>query len=314
MQFVGGDGFLICGRVGFDELWITLQPWKFGNTNQDTAEGDLVSDDGIEIERGGIPVLLEEDLGGIDSDEVASIPWAVIVALTGISFLMPVHEVIVEHEDQFEMKMGSFAGDGLTGVCGAAHDTDGITGLDGLAGAEIFANGREMGIERKDFPTLHLVAQDHINAVIGQGRFFVQVSHRPVGRGINRIDGFPAVIALNTADVDAFMHLPAFGSDAAEGPAGPGSADGADEIFFFCARFEQRLVRGGQDEMADVRWRRLGFRKCLNYGEDIPIGCTAASTRKEVKQQKERQEVLRNEVRASHSAGTMATVVRECNG
>lgn len=300
VQFVSGDILVAGVWRGLDELGIALQPGELGDTNQHAAESGLAADDGAEVERGGIPVLLQEDIGGIDPHKVASVPGTVIVALAGIGFLVPGDEAIIEFERQFEVKMGAFAGDPLASVGGAAHDPDGIACMDGLAGVKSIADGGEVGIEREDFPALHMMTKDDVDAVGGQCGLGVDIGHRTVGRGVDRIGRFTPLVALHAADVEALVHLPAFGTDATEGAAGPGSADGADEVLIFSAGFEQGPVRGWQDEMAGGRRRRLGFGDDVGVGYQFEVRLVAASSRQDVEQQQEREEVGWSDARVGH--------------
>src|SRR5437762_1103520 len=100
-----------------------------------------------------------------------------------------------------------------------------------------------MRVERINFQTLNLVPQHDVVAVIGKRRPVVEVSDSAVSRREDGINWFTAVIALQTANVQSLVHLPAFTPHTTETATGPRFADSAHEEFFFLTGFKERAVR-----------------------------------------------------------------------
>src|SRR5205085_10677742 len=93
-----------------------------------------------------------------------------------------------------------------------------------------------------------LMAEDDVIAVVGERGTSVDVGDGAVGGGQDGIGGLAFFVALQTANIEAFVKLPAFGANATEGAAGPGFAGGGDEEFFFLAGFVEGVVGGREEE------------------------------------------------------------------
>jgi hypothetical protein len=245
MEFVGGDTtFGGCG-VGFNELRITLEPGEIGGIDPDATKGGLLEDECGQVKFVGIVELEEKDLERIDADEIASIPEVMVVALAGKGFLIPVLELVVDHEDDFEVEMGALFGDALASIGGSAHGGERLTGADGLSWLQILVETGEVRVKGVEFPALDVVLENGVDAIAGEGGIGVEIGDGAVGGGEDGIGRFAAVIELDGADVEAFVELPAFGPHTAEGATGPWASDGTDEVIFLGIGMEEGLVRGG---------------------------------------------------------------------
>ena len=54
------------------------------------------------------------------------------------------------------------------------------------------------------------------------------------------------MVALEAADIQAFVHLPAIGADTAEGARRPRLADGADEVSLLAPLLKEGVVGSGK--------------------------------------------------------------------
>ena len=76
----------------------------------------------------------------------------------------------------------------------------------------------------------------------------VDVGHDAIRRCHDGISRFAVSIPLNALDVQAFVHLPTIGSNAAESPADPGLSRRRHEVTLLAAFFEYRMIRRRQLE------------------------------------------------------------------
>src|SRR5581483_1208161 len=104
---------------------------------------------------------------------------------------------------------------------------------------------RVKGINLQSFD---VVPQNDVVAVIGKGRACVDVGDGSVRGGHDGIRRLAVFVALQAANVDPFVDLPAVRTDATEGSALPGFPDCADEKSILPAFFKQGAVGGGQLE------------------------------------------------------------------
>ncbi len=86
-----------------------------------------------------------------------------------------------------------------------------------------------MGVKGVNLHALDLMPQNDVVPIIRQGRVGVDVGNRAVGCGHDGVGRLPMLVALQAADVQAFMDLPAIRTHATKRAADPGFADGADE-------------------------------------------------------------------------------------
>ena len=142
------------------------------------------------------------------------------------------------------MQMRPFARDALRGVAGPAHGRNDFTSFLNLAQAQVRCHIAQMGVQSVDGQPIDFMLHDDILAVVGQAGLRVDVYDCPIRRRADRIGRFAAGIALGALDVEALVHLPAPGADAAEGAAWPSAADGRGKIVDLVAGFEYGLVGG----------------------------------------------------------------------
>src|SRR5437762_11827521 len=105
-----------------------------------------------------------------------------------------------------------------------------------------------MGIEGTNFKAVNFMAQYDVIAVIGERGASVDVGDGAISGGHDGIDGLALFVTLQTANIEAFVELPAFGADAAERATGPGFAGGGDEERFFLDGFVEGVSGGGQEQ------------------------------------------------------------------
>jgi hypothetical protein len=111
-----------------------------------------------------------------------------------------------------------------------------------------------------------------IVAIVRERRFAVDVGNRSVGGGHDRDRLVRPFVALQAADINAFMHLPAFGADATEAAALPRFADGGNEEPFAAAvRVKEGAVRGGQLKTSAVRGRGNQTRSSNRFDFSIAV-------------------------------------------
>ena len=116
-----------------------------------------------------------------------------------------------------------------------------------LTGRPAFKPSRmaaEMRIEREDIEAFNAMMHDDVIAVIGKRRFGIDVHHGTIGGCHDRVGGFVVFVPLETANIEALVHLPALTADATEAAAFPWLADGADKEPLLGIRFKQRTVGG----------------------------------------------------------------------
>src|SRR5664280_3434680 len=105
-----------------------------------------------------------------------------------------------------------------------------------------------MGIQRIDFQPLDPVPEDDVIAVIGKGGPGVDVSNAAISRRHDGIGGLTPLVALETSNIEALVHLPAIAAHTTKTTAGPAFAHGPDEKPFLSARLEQGVIGGWQLE------------------------------------------------------------------
>src|ERR1035437_5447566 len=103
-------------------------------------------------------------------------------------------------------------------------------------------------VEGVDLQALDLMTHDNIIAVVRQGGPRADIDDRAVGGGQDRVGGLAVVVALEAADVEALVHLPAATAHAAERAGHPWLADGADEEPFLPPFLEQSAIGCGKQE------------------------------------------------------------------
>jgi hypothetical protein len=213
-DFVGGDAVAFRGGVAANQLRIALQPGEGGVGDQHAKHFALLPDVLEQRKPGAAIALLAEDVGGIDTEQVAAVPHSVVVAGLGFALLQPGGKGRVDQERDLEMEMGAVLADGTLGVGGSAHDSDDLASANRGSRPEFSAGLTEVGIERVNLEPFDAVAQNDIDAVIGQARFAANVGHVAVGRRAHFVGGFTAAILLGGQDIDALVHLPTAGPDA----------------------------------------------------------------------------------------------------
>ena len=177
-----------------------------------------------------------------------------IIPLTGVVFAMPGRETFVDHEVDFKVQMGAVFGDPVARIGGPAHDPQGFAAFDFEPGPDVIRDAGEVRVKREDLPTLKLVAQDQIDAVVGEAGFRVDVGDGAVGRGEDRVQGFAFGVALDGSDIEAFVELVTFRADATKRAAGPGTSHRAREELLLGFGVQQGQVGRRQAE----EWRHLG--------------------------------------------------------
>src|SRR5688572_4455549 len=105
-----------------------------------------------------------------------------------------------------------------------------------------------MSVKRINLHAIDMVFENNVVAVVRKTRAAVDVSNGALGGRNHGINWFAALVTLQAADVQTFVHLPAFGAHASKRPAGPGLAHSADEESLVPARFEDGLVGRWQTE------------------------------------------------------------------
>src|SRR5258706_308195 len=99
------------------------------------------------------------------------------------------------------------------------------------------------GINLKAF---YVMLQDDVVPVIGKRRLRIDVSDRAVGGGHDGVGWLAVFVALQAADVQTLVQLPAVAPHATEATGRPRLVCRADEKLFFAAVFKERGVGGGQ--------------------------------------------------------------------
>jgi len=265
VEFVSGDG--VWGQFGAwgDEDGVALDPIEVSGSNGDAAEDGLGRQVAGEMEVLGKAVAGEEEGGGIESEEVLAIERAVVVTGAGYGFAEPLWVVAIDEEGEFEVEVGAVFGDAGGGVGGASHFSDRLAGDDGFAGSEVRIDFGEVGIEGVEVEIIQAVLEDDVDPVIGQTGAMVDVGDRAIGGGEDRVGRFTFAVALEAADIDAFVHLSAAGSGATEHAMGVGMAGGADKELLFLSGLEQCGIGGGEEER--------GLRGCGGGGGAGGSGC-----------------------------------------
>jgi len=245
-NFVRGGALAVSDRIAADKTGVTVKPGKGCVPNHHAAQFLLLPQKLEQLELVLLLFLRQEDQARIDSAQVMSIPLAVVVALIGQVFLPPGFEAFVEQQIELEMDVRALFGNPLACVGRAAHDRDGRSGLDLFARLNRGRYLPEVRINRIDFQTLDQMLDHDVPSVIRESRFVIHINDRAVGRGKDRVRRLALAIALETPDVNPFVKLLAVRANAAEHPAGPGFADGANEESFFASGVQQFAVGGGE--------------------------------------------------------------------
>ena len=160
----------------------------------------LAAADMVTQPEGGIFCGLEQDRGGVDTDEVEAIVEAVLVRAAGEVLAMPSLEIFAEHDGDLEMQMGPLA---IDAGSAESHAADLVALGDALAG--LGGDFRKVGVERVESATFDFVFDHDITAVIGSPRFAACVNHDAVGRGADFIERIAGCIPAHRGDVDAFV-------------------------------------------------------------------------------------------------------------
>jgi hypothetical protein len=231
-----------------DQHGIAAQPGKIGLPHQHAAKLGPMLNPIEQIEARALLMFGQQDQARVHAHQVFAVEQSVIVAFAGKMPFEPGVEMIAVKKIQLEMNVGAFLGNAFARVAGPAHDGDFLPGPHGPAHAQAALDFRQMGVERVNLHPADMVQQDDVAAIIGERRFVVDVGHHAIGGGHDRVDGFAGAVALEAFDVQALVHLPAIGADAAEGAGDPGLARGWDKITFLAARFKEGLVGGGKLE------------------------------------------------------------------
>ena len=147
------------------------------------------------------------------------------------------------------MHVRAVLGDGFAGVGRPAHGGDDFAGLDLFADGEAGLDFAQMRVERINFNAFDDVADDDVFAVIRQRRPGAEINHRAIGGGHDGIGRLAVPVALEAADVEALVHLPAVGAHAAETAGRPRLVRrGRGKEFQFVSGFIQGVVGGGKLE------------------------------------------------------------------
>src|SRR5258706_315895 len=153
-------------------------------------------------------LLSQQGTARVDSNQVLSVPFAVVVALTWESRFVPGGESFVEQKIQLKVDVSAVPGNRLPRVGRAAHHRDRFAALDRLPCLQAVSDFVQMRVKRVDLQPFYLVAKDDVVAVVGERRTVVDVNDRSVSSGQHRIGRFAPRVALQATDVQSLMHLP----------------------------------------------------------------------------------------------------------
>src|SRR5690242_21477027 len=171
-----------------------------------------------------------------------------IVALIREGFLVPSWKAVAGQQIDLEMDVSAIFGYALVSIGGMPHDGDRFARLDRLTWMKAVPYFAQVGVEGKDVQAFQVVAEDDVFAVIGEASFGVDIRDSAIGRGHDMVDWFTMAVALETFNVEAFVHLVAVAAHTAK-PAGGGRfAHGADQEPLFSTRLEQGLIISRQPE------------------------------------------------------------------
>jgi hypothetical protein len=201
-------------------------------------------------------VLRQKNQARIQTEEIATIPFGVIVAFTREPLLKPGGKMVIDEKINLEVNMGAFFGNALPGIGGAAHRRDVLTRFDSVPDAQIGPNCAQVGVERENVNALNPVAQDDVLAIVRQPGFGVKVSNGAVGRCHNRVERLASPVPSNTFDVQPFVHLAAIRTDTAKHPGGPRLPYGANKKAVTAVDLKQSVIRRG--ELKELSRRRCG--------------------------------------------------------
>ena len=118
------------------------------------------------------------------------------------------------------------------------------------------ADFAQVGVEGVNLQALDLVPQDEVVAVVRQRWPRADIGDRAVGGGQHRVGWLAMPVALEAADVEALVHLPAAAAHTAEGAGHPRLAGRADEESLLAPLFEERVIGSGK-----LKGLRLGSKR-----------------------------------------------------
>src|SRR2546430_1276777 len=247
-NFVAGHALPFSEGIGLNERRVAFQPGKIRGAHQDPAKFGLFANEIQQAEVGSLLVFVEQDEAGVQSQQVLSIPFAVIVALARKCFPVPHRKAIVDEEVQFEVNVRAVFGDAFARVGGTAHGGDGLASFDILADFQVLSDPFQVRVERINFQSADVVTQDDVVSVVRERRFGAEVNDGAVRGGHDAVGRFAARVALKAFDVETFVHSPSVRAHATEPAGGPGFADGADKELFFAAGFKQGVIGSREAE------------------------------------------------------------------
>ena len=114
------------------------------------------------------------------------------------------------------MHVGTIFRNSFARVRSVTHDGDLLACLNRLADLERGQDLLEVRIDGENRHAFDVVAQNDVISVIGEAGLFVHVHDSTVGGRHYPVDWLAAPVALKAPNVQAFVHLPSFGSHAAE--------------------------------------------------------------------------------------------------